>query len=309
MATFLISSRFLHEMAEGGKLAVTGGGCTLPGPDSASYMHARSIQPGDLIFIWDQKEQEIREFTFAERRFDPRHDRTMRTLPTQRMAVMVAPPRMALAVPMTKTELHALYVAHRDEWQGYALFKDRVTRQPHLYRGDFCYPVLPEGMAGDLHSRLPGYFLEAITRAKAASHPPAAPAPLPVRPRPTRGPAPTTVKMTVERDAGLEGYTYLLRFGGSDVWKIGWAADPEDRLRDINAHIPIGHIEERWEIHGSKAWPSRSDAHAAEQAFIDRMRHRSVGREQFRCGEAEIARAWEAAVGRPRRTGLRLGAR
>lgn len=70
---------------------------------------------------------------------------------------------------------------------------------------------------------------------------------LAVGPGGTMGPIPTSFTSTVIRDALAPASAYAFRFGTKNVWKVGWAHDPAQRLADLNKHIPSEVLDnQRW---------------------------------------------------------------
>jgi hypothetical protein len=98
------------------------------------------------------------------------------------------------------------------------------------------------------------------------------------------------------RETDRESWTYVLRFGSRDVWKIGHTQDIDRRLEDVNQHVPFEDIGERWEAVLLKAWASAQQAYAMEQILLAALhRYRTTG-ERVRCPEAKIRRTWIAEV-------------
>jgi hypothetical protein len=116
-----------------------------------------------------------------------------------------------------------------------------------------------------------------------------------------RGPPPTSRTSTVTWNAVGFGTTYLLRFGSSDSWKIGWTNNLDRRLRVVNKHIPYEHVGELWNVYMTVRWPNWRRAYRAEQAFLDQIEHRTGGSEHFQRNEDEVRATWISAVtqGRP----------
>src|SRR3954465_11836447 len=52
----------------------------------------------------------------------------------------------------------------------------------------------------------------------------------PLPDRPTKGPSPTAWRGTVERENSGPASTYIMRFGGTPIWKIGYASNVTKRL-------------------------------------------------------------------------------
>ena len=63
----------------------------------------------------------------------------------------------------------------------------------------------------------------------------------------TTGPKPADWSGFITREAGRDTWTYLLRFGSRDIWKIGLTQDIARRLAEVNQHVPHEETGERWE--------------------------------------------------------------
>ena len=109
---------------------------------------------------------------------------------------------------------------------------------------------------------------------------------------PSRGPAPSSGERSYEVAEHDFGYVYWLQFGRRDVWKIGRANDPQERLHAINANIPHLVTGEKWEIVAMQKTDSPEQAHDLEQKAIQRLRKSSIGGEMFRCSRKQFEKAW-----------------
>jgi hypothetical protein len=114
-------------------------------------------------------------------------------------------------------------------------------------------------------------------------------------PRATTGPPPSSWEGTVTRVTGPAS-TYAFRFGTSDIWKIGFAADVADRLRQINQHVPTELLDAAWMEAKRHVWPSAERAYALEQAVLRHLHMYRTLFERVGCSEAVIDRAWRDAV-------------
>lgn len=109
---------------------------------------------------------------------------------------------------------------------------------------------------------------------------------------PTRGPKPTDWAGMVSRSVGGSAYTYAFRFGSSEVWKIGWTENIDERLSSVNKHVPMEVTQAAWEPTLAHPHPSKADAYAMEQRLLELLnKHRTNG-ERVRCTEAQIKEAW-----------------
>jgi len=114
--------------------------------------------------------------------------------------------------------------------------------------------------------------------------------------RPTTGPTPGDWTGMVTRTAGVEAWTYAMRFGRRSVWKVGHAQDIEQRLKDVNKHVPLEETGEAWSLALKHRWPSSVDAHGMEQrVFTALSNQRTVG-ERINCSEGQMLSAWSRSI-------------
>jgi len=114
-------------------------------------------------------------------------------------------------------------------------------------------------------------------------------------PGPTIGPRPSRYEVTLRRKDGPAS-TYLFRFGSSDVWKIGYAADVRVRLDHVNQHIPTEIIDGGWLLVRSARWSSQDTAYAMEQLLLRLLVAERTMFERVRCDEALVHSMWERAL-------------
>jgi hypothetical protein len=111
----------------------------------------------------------------------------------------------------------------------------------------------------------------------------------------TMGPVPSSFMTTMVRDGDRRAFTYAVRFGNRNVWKVGWAHEPADRLRELNAHVPHEVIGQKWGGGWIQAWASAEQAYAMEQRILNSFDSgRRIG-ERIQCTEAQIEIAWQKA--------------
>lgn len=109
---------------------------------------------------------------------------------------------------------------------------------------------------------------------------------------PTTGPKPSSWVGEASRDAGGEAFTYAFRFGRSDIWKIGHTVDVNNRLKQVNCHIPTEVFPEKWIAHFQQRWDREIDAYDMEQRVLKTLeRHRTEG-ERIKCPEETLWSAW-----------------
>jgi hypothetical protein len=112
----------------------------------------------------------------------------------------------------------------------------------------------------------------------------------------TRGPTPTSSTTEVTRDAGLPSNTYAFRFGGRDVWKIGHAMNIQQRLAEVNAHIPHEVLNERWSVSMTQRWPNQLAAYEMEQNLLTQLTQKRSEGERVLCTESYLLSAWVEAL-------------
>lgn len=116
------------------------------------------------------------------------------------------------------------------------------------------------------------------------------------RPEPTTGVFPIAWKSLVERKLGQQASTYLLRFGKTNCWKVGWALEPKKRLTEINKHIPYEVIEQKWHLHMWQPWPDEKMAFEMEQRILNATStFRSIG-ERLICSQQDIESIWTSKL-------------
>lgn len=114
--------------------------------------------------------------------------------------------------------------------------------------------------------------------------------------RPTTGPTASNWTGEVSRNVSVDAQTYGLRFGKTDVWKIGWAIDAKLRCKEINKHVPTEIIAQEWELKYVQNWKSGEDAFSMEQRMFGLLtENRTIG-ERVKCKEGEFSSAWIKAI-------------
>lgn len=109
----------------------------------------------------------------------------------------------------------------------------------------------------------------------------------------------------VERDPNRPAQTYLLRFGSSNIWKVGWAHDATKRCDDINTHIPnelLGHMldDPLWRIHKTQDWANAALAYQMEQRVLRELAGRgfTTQNERAKCDAKSIMAVWDSSISR-----------
>jgi hypothetical protein len=110
--------------------------------------------------------------------------------------------------------------------------------------------------------------------------------------RPTTGPTPTSWKGTISREANQQAWTYALRFGNRDVWKIGHTQDVSARLAQVNQHVPHEELTEQWILFLQQYWSSSQQAYSMEQRVFAALEQFRTQGERVRCPEHTLQSIW-----------------
>jgi hypothetical protein len=113
--------------------------------------------------------------------------------------------------------------------------------------------------------------------------------------QPTTGPRPTSWEQMVKREIGPAS-AYLFRFAASAVWKIGFASDVQARLREVNRHIPVELLGQRWRLIHVQLWPSADMAYQMEQRILELLTANRTVYERVQCPEPVMEEAWQTAL-------------
>lgn len=108
------------------------------------------------------------------------------------------------------------------------------------------------------------------------------------------GPTPVEWSGEVTRTDG-PAETYALRFGDTDLWKIGYSADAETRLATINRHIPVEVVNASWVLARRHRWPNQLAAYSMEQEVLAALTPERTVFERVRCAPDRLAAAWDRA--------------
>tara|TARA_R110002096_G_scaffold51665_20_gene135083 strand:+ start:4362 stop:5219 length:858 start_codon:yes stop_codon:yes gene_type:complete len=114
--------------------------------------------------------------------------------------------------------------------------------------------------------------------------------------RATTGPVPSFRKGGGSHDPTRTGFTYAMRFGKRNLWKIGWCGDVDNRLRAINKHIPIELLDEEWRLHLRKKWGTRKKAYEMEQRLLGLLEAKRTRGERVSCSQTELDALWVTAL-------------
>ena len=111
---------------------------------------------------------------------------------------------------------------------------------------------------------------------------------------PTFGPPPRSSGYTVTQNSGNElAYVYVARFGNTNIYKIGFAQNPTERLREFNHHIPLVELPDlqSWKIIFQSSALPKADAYKMEQATLNALSSSRTTGERVLCSEFELYRA------------------
>ncbi|TPK49606.1 hypothetical protein FJ492_00475 [Mesorhizobium sp. B2-5-4] len=114
--------------------------------------------------------------------------------------------------------------------------------------------------------------------------------------KPTTGPIPSTSNYEVERSAMDTSWTYAMRFGNTNISKIGHATSVPGRLAEINKHIPHEIGIAIWKIELQQKWPDAITAHAMEQKVFEILEGKRTTGERINCSQKELMTAWQRAI-------------
>ncbi len=109
----------------------------------------------------------------------------------------------------------------------------------------------------------------------------------------TTGPTPGDWLGIVQRTANREAWTYVMRFGLRNIWKIGHTQDLVRRLTEINQHVPYEDLDECWSLALDRRWDSSVDAYFMEQLMLKRLDSCRTAGERVRCREDIVRAAWD----------------
>ena len=115
-------------------------------------------------------------------------------------------------------------------------------------------------------------------------------------PGPTTGPSPTAWRGTVERANSGPASTYIMRFGDTRIWKIGYTSSVTKRLAELNRHIPVEVLKVRWQLAGQLRWPTVREAFELEQRVLQLLSASRTTGERVQCTEELLLAAWRAGA-------------
>ena len=114
---------------------------------------------------------------------------------------------------------------------------------------------------------------------------------------PTTGLKPVGWTAEVTYDPNAEAWTYLMRFGQRNVWKVGLTQDIDRRLGELNLHVPHEALGEEWRLVRKRRWANSVLAYEMEQRLLSAFApYRSVG-ERVLCAEENVQMIWDFGLG------------
>ncbi len=116
-----------------------------------------------------------------------------------------------------------------------------------------------------------------------------------VGPGGTMGPIPASFVTTMRRNSLRAAKTYVFQFGSKDVWKVGWAHDPVERLADLNKHVPYEVLKQRWGGGWTQKWASADQAYAMEQRVFGSFSITDLYGERVHCTQEQMQAVWMKA--------------
>jgi len=100
----------------------------------------------------------------------------------------------------------------------------------------------------------------------------------------------------MSRDPSKAAHTYSFRFGRRNLWKIGHAQDLDNRLAEVNKHVPEEAVGEKWERYLIQKWPDSETAYEMEQTVLVILTARRTVGERVICNQRELEEAWTKAA-------------
>lgn len=115
---------------------------------------------------------------------------------------------------------------------------------------------------------------------------------------PSQGVLPSEWSKEVTRRFNHIAFTYVFRFGRSEIWKIGYTSAIDVRLRQVNQHIPTELLGVTWCFFTGCGWSSEQAAYEMEQELLARLQSYRTQGERVHCPEAAILTAWQEVGGK-----------
>jgi hypothetical protein len=92
----------------------------------------------------------------------------------------------------------------------------------------------------------------------------------------------------------IQAEVYLIRFAKRNIWKVGWAFKAEQRILDINKHIPSELTSENWSIVRTFRCENQFEAYYREQYIFSEIKSRNINiiNERFQLSEQITLNYW-----------------
>lgn len=114
----------------------------------------------------------------------------------------------------------------------------------------------------------------------------------------SKGITPTAWSSEITRSLGKSSVTYVMRFGKTNCWKIGYTADVKQRKAELNKHIPYELLRAKWEPFRIQKWDDEIKAFEMEQKLLnDYLKIYATENERVVCEEVILHNAWLSAIG------------
>jgi len=111
-----------------------------------------------------------------------------------------------------------------------------------------------------------------------------------------QGPVPSAWNGGGSRTLGRPSATYIMRFGDTDCWKIGWTIDASNRLKALNKYVPREITNRNWEIYKLQSWENETLAYNMEQAVLNSLKNHQTQNERVLCPQDTIDAIWKKHI-------------
>lgn len=106
------------------------------------------------------------------------------------------------------------------------------------------------------------------------------------------GPPPSFGKRTYVRTPANRSYTYVFHYSNLTIWKIGYSDDLENRLQEINTHLPKEYTGDEWTLENYQEWPTADDAYNMEQTLLELLKDYRGDGERVFCPRELLMEMW-----------------
>jgi len=107
----------------------------------------------------------------------------------------------------------------------------------------------------------------------------------------SKGPSPSD-RQGGGYQTGQISYTYVVRFGKTECFKVGFTTDLNRRLHELNAHVPFELLKQKWQPYLSEQHVSEALAHEMEQHVLDAVPQEGITGERFITDAGELDVIW-----------------